>query len=113
MPTIELISLGCVELPKIPKYEHFEYILEDRLLSHRGMFQKYLDKEQGVIVHLGSKELEGEEDFWFAGGLIEWGEGTIDLPVVDFKDLRNLENWGQDQDFLFQFRHEVKVEIKD
>jgi len=68
VPTIELISIGCQRVPKLPKYRSFAHIVDTKLESHRGLFQHVFDSLTGVIVHLANKSFEGKEDCgWFAG----------------------------------------------
>jgi len=83
MPTIEIVSVGSKEVPDLPCYDGFAYIAEGGVVSHRGLFQKELDKNDGIIVHLANKEFEGEEDEgWFAGGIMNWDDDSGFDPVV-------------------------------
>lgn len=84
MPTIELISIKAPSVPELPKFKGFAYIAEVGTLSHRGLFQDQLDRETGIIVHLGNKALEGKEDGgWFAGRLMEWsGDESGNLSLM-------------------------------
>jgi hypothetical protein len=75
MPTIEIISIGASSVPDLPRFDGFAFIAEPGAISHRGLFQDELDKETGIIVHLGNKAFEGKEDGpWFAGALMEWDD---------------------------------------
>lgn len=78
MPTIELISIDCPAIPELPHYSSIAYRIEDRLQSHRGLFQDVFDTLSGVILHLANKELEGEDGGWFAGLLMDWPEADDD-----------------------------------
>lgn len=83
MPTIEIVSIGCPQIPDLPRYPSLAYIAETTLQSHRELFQSVFDSLSGVIVHLANKELEGEEDrIWFAGRLMNWedDEALVFLP---------------------------------
>lgn len=72
MPTLELISIDCPEIPVLPAYPTFAYRMEKELRSHRSLFQPAFDELSGVIVHLANKELEGTNSRWFAGMLMDW-----------------------------------------
>lgn len=75
MPTIELVSIGCIQPPDLPSYRSFTYCTETELQSHRGLFQQVFDGLKGVIAHLANKELEHTKaGCWFAGDLINWNE---------------------------------------
>jgi hypothetical protein len=96
MPTIELISIGCLQAPDLPQYSSFAYIADTKLVSHRALFQKVFDALTGVIVHLANKELEGDTTFWFAGKIMDWShmdschdEALLFLPHTR-RDVANL-----------------------
>ncbi len=69
MPTIEIVSIGCPQKPKLPKYPTFAYKMEKKLRSHRALFQHVFDLHTGVIVHLANRDIEAG---WFAGELLDW-----------------------------------------
>lgn len=84
MPTIELISVGCPNIPELPRYDSFAYIAEAELRSHRNLFQGVFDSLTGVIVHLANKHMEGHEDeCWFAGMIMDWHEDETLLFLPD------------------------------
>ena len=56
MPTVELISIGCLEIPELPKYPSFAYIADMELVCHRGLFQNIFDSLTGGMVHLANKK---------------------------------------------------------
>ncbi len=92
MPTIELISIGCLKVPELPKYPSFAYIADTELITHRSLFQNVFDSLTGVIVHLANKSFEGAEDgAWFAGMIMDWDddEALVFLPETrqDVADL--------------------------
>ncbi len=65
MPTIEIVCVGQIEpldFSELP----FAVLAENKLVSHRGLFQSDFDKLQGCIYHLGNPDLRGDEDgmFW-------------------------------------------------
>ena len=112
MPTIEVVALNCETLPKLPRFKSFSYIAETQLHSHRGIFQSEFDKVNGIILHLGNKYLEGDEDgAWFAGQLIEWSNEEIIIPQIE-ECSRDEQWWGEDQQFMFRFASAVFTELK-
>jgi hypothetical protein len=85
-------------------------IKENTLVSHRGLFQDYLDHLQGVILHLGNPcYVEDKESSFFAGDLIDWDfEGKkVLFPVFEKEKATS----GTGQSFVFQFLAEYHVEI--
>ncbi len=77
MPTVELISVDCSEVPKLPVYSSFAHRAETRLISHRALFQPVFDLFTGVIVHLGNKDQENEANGFFAGRLMNWETDNV------------------------------------
>ena len=64
MPTIEIICVAQKEpldFSSLP----FAVRAENKLLSHRGLFQSDFDKLQGCIYHLGNPDMRGNDDFGF------------------------------------------------
>lgn len=93
MPTIEIVSLGCNRLLPI-KNSRFPFFVRQntKLISHRGLFQKYLDKETGTILHLGDKEF-GRTGFFYGSELIDWDFDIENKASIDKKnDEKNLRN---------------------
>jgi hypothetical protein len=112
MPTIEIICLKSEKLPNLPPFENFAYIEENKLQSHRGIFQAEFDQVTGIILHLGNKNLEGKEDGgWFAGDLIEWTNKEIIIPQIK-EDAGSEQWWGEDQDSTFYFTPNAFKEVK-
>lgn len=92
MPTIELISVECLKVPKLPEYSSFAYKADTKLVSHRGLFQSVFDSLTGTIVHLANKSLKHKRDgFWFAGEIMDWSydDSLMFLPNTrrDIEDL--------------------------
>ncbi len=92
MPTIELISIGCLKVPELPKYPSFAYIADTELVTHRSIFQNVFDSLTGVIVHLANKSFEGADGgYWFAGTIMDWkdDDALVFLPETrrDVADL--------------------------
>jgi len=111
MPTIELVSILCKEILTVPSFSTFTTIVDNSLKSHRGLFQHMFDQTEGVIVHLGNKDLTREDSCFFAGDLIDWDEGAIILPTVD-PDSPDRQWWGEDQCVRFRFNAEVFSEVQ-
>jgi hypothetical protein len=116
MPTIEIVSLECREVPDLPTFTSFAYLAEDRLQSHRALFQSEFDGISGVIIHVGNKELQqdldrGEISMWWAGGLIEWGQGEITIPTIN-PDLGGDQRWGEGQVHMFRFLPHVIPDLR-
>ena len=64
MPTIEIVCIAQTEpldFPGLP----FAVLAENKLVSHRGLFQSDFDKLQGCIYHLGNPDLRDNNDFAF------------------------------------------------
>jgi hypothetical protein len=92
MPTVEIVSLGCIRIPKIPRYQTFGWRAEKVLKSHRNLFQSLFDEQKGVIFHLGNKDMEkSPEGCWFAGKVMDWTEGkTVFFPRKTFTEFKDL-----------------------
>jgi hypothetical protein len=109
MPTIEIILLGRNKPIKMQKNKYDFCVKQNtKLISHRALFQEFLDKENGVILHLGNLSL-AKESFCFAGELIDWDyepgivylpEYNLDNPIEDQWDGR-----GQYKRFKFKDQH--------
>lgn len=91
MPTIELISIGCPRVPRVPRYRTFGWLAERNLASHRGLFQSLFDEQAGVIFHLGNKDQEKDPGgCWFAGGVMDWTEDrTVFFPSEAFAEFQD------------------------
>lgn len=85
MPTIEIISFERKIPIKILRSSYnFAIRQNTKLVSHRGLFQDYLDANNGVILHIGNLKL-AKECFFFAGELIDWDfeYGEVVFPMID------------------------------
>jgi len=112
VPTIEIVSVNTWEFPLDQEDYSIAVIKENKLVSHRALFQDYLDHLQGVILHLGNHNYVDDKDHgFFAGDLIDWDfEGKeILFPVFDKDDKVKKPGTGQSQ--VFQFLSEYHVEI--
>ena len=92
MPTIELVSLSCSRVPKIPRYRSFGWLADAKLDSHRTLFQSLFDEQRGVIFHLGNKEQEQNPNgYWFAGMVMDWEKAkTVFFPQDAFDEFQDL-----------------------
>ncbi|HLM59363.1 MAG TPA: hypothetical protein VK308_01040 [Pyrinomonadaceae bacterium] len=64
MPTIEIVCVAQTEpldFSDLP----FAVLAENKLVSHRGLFQSDFDKLQGCIYHLGNPDLRNNNVFAF------------------------------------------------
>ena len=69
MPTIEIVSIGADKLG-LNQYDFdIAIIEEDKLISHRGLFNDFLKKENGIIVHIGNPDFKNDKEFVFFAGL--------------------------------------------
>ena len=72
MPTIEIVSLECERLLPIKNSTLPFFVRQNtKLISHRSLFQKILDNENGTILHLGNKEF-GRSGYFYGSELIDW-----------------------------------------
>lgn len=73
MPTIEIISINS---PKINiNQQEFEIAIieEQKIESHRGLFNDFIKQFHGTIFHLGSPDLiNDKEGMFFSGQIIDW-----------------------------------------
>lgn len=118
MPTIEVISIGAKEFPNAQDYNSFALLSENKLESHRSLFDNELKNNfNGIIVHLGNKEFQRNKDennigFWFADDLVSFNS-EIELPLVDIEKEKNNEKqpWGSDQTMLFKFKSKIITDL--
>jgi hypothetical protein len=106
MPTIELISVTCPEIPVLPDFKTFSLEVESVVQSHRGLFQAKFDEISGVIVHLANKDAGGKFG-GSAGDLIDWDENQfLTLPEAD-------DTWnGEDQISEFRFKSSIIGDLR-
>ena len=72
MPTIEIVSIGAKKLGLSAPDFSLAIIEENVLKSHRGLFNDFLSKHTGVIVHLGDLDFKEDQYAFFAGKLVDW-----------------------------------------
>ena len=100
MPTIEIVSLECERLLPI-KNSTFPFFVRQntKLISHRSLFQKILDNENGTILHLGNKEF-GRSGYFYGSELIDWdAEIKNESLMKEFSNKKMQENF---QPFRFE-----------
>jgi hypothetical protein len=107
MPTIEIVSFEARSLELKQENYDFKVEEENKLESHRDLFKNYLNKNKGVIVHLGNKDQIGDSFCW-ASDLIDWElfpDNKIIIPNID--DPKH----GSDQMKYFKFIERYREEI--
>jgi hypothetical protein len=88
IPTIEIVSINRNNKIKIPKEKYPFWIRQEyKLNSHRGLFQDYLDKSEGVILHLGNLDMKNHSPFYFGNKLIDWDFESSDGDDSKFRFL--------------------------
>ena len=76
MPTIEIISIDTDKLDLNQEDFEVAIIEEYKLISHRGLYNDFLLKFKGTIIHIGNPEFRYNKDGGFFGGdLINWDFG--------------------------------------
>ncbi len=99
MPTIEIVSIDSGELGLDQADFRVAIIEENTVLSHRGLFYDFLQKKQGVIVHIGDPPFKNDRGGgFFAGSIIEFVNDSLD---ESFK-FRFLETYRTDIDKLLE-----------
>ncbi|AHM59133.1 hypothetical protein D770_04330 [Flammeovirgaceae bacterium 311] len=112
MPTIEIASINSTGLDLRQEDYDVAIIEENRLESHRGLFNKFLSKQDGSIVHLGNADFkEDKEGGFFGGQLIDWDfeSGDIIIPHIDPDN--PADSWGANQQHRFKFHEQFKPDI--
>lgn len=92
MPTIEIISINSPRLNINQDDFEIAIIEEQKMESHRALFNEFISQFRGTILHLGNPDFKNEKDgFFFAGQITNW----------KFKHLNN-----------FKFKNEYLEELK-
>jgi hypothetical protein len=113
MPTIEIISLDSTRLDLNQVDYNVAIIVEDKPISHRGLFYDFLLTQNGIIVHIGNPDMrQDKESGFFAGQIVDW---KFEDP--GFKEKRkglksNQKNSWANQDFIFRFLPKYKTDIR-
>jgi len=73
MPTIEIVSVNCKNLQVNCEDFKLSIIKDLDIVSHRSLFQQFLKKHKGAILHIGNPEFKTElNSGFFAGDIIDW-----------------------------------------
>ena len=112
MPTIEIISINSTGLNL--RQEDFELAIieENKLISHRGLFYKFLKKQNGVIVHIGNTECKDGDCGFYGGRLVDWDFEPGEIYIPEFDPTDPTDNHGADQQFNFKFIEKFKDDIE-
>ena len=107
MPTIEFISLDTNELDLNNDDFKVAIIEEKELKSHRGLFNSYLKRKKGVIIHIGNPDLNYKDYGFFAGMIINWKFEPDEnlIPKIEIGES------GENQEFKFKFMKVYQKEI--
>ena len=93
---------------------HFSVLIEKGTESHHNLFNKELDGISGSIAHIGNKDQENENfEICFANEVIVWDDTEIEIPQVDLAKNEELENWGQNQAFYYDLKHELRDDLRN
>lgn len=112
MPTIEIVSINALALNLNEKEFKIAIIEETKLESHRSLFYEFLNKQKGVIVHIGNPDFKNYTEGPFLGNLlIDWDfeDATVHIPEVDINS--TIIDTGANQLFGFKFLSEYKSDI--
>ncbi|WP_308986829.1 hypothetical protein [Thalassobacterium sedimentorum] len=88
-------------------------LVEMGVESHHNLFKKELDGISGCIAHIGNKDQENENfEICYANEIIEWDDTEIEIPQVDIENNEEIGNWGQNQDFYYELKNNLKDDLK-
>jgi hypothetical protein len=107
MPTIEIASIDSKPINLKQIDFGVAIIEENKLESHRGLFDELLRKHQGVIIHIGNPDMKIDRTSgYFAGKLIDWemNPGEIIIP-------QNASASSSNQEFIFRILSEYCEDI--
>ncbi|WP_282014630.1 hypothetical protein [Marinifilum flexuosum] len=108
MPTIEIVSVNAKNVNLNQSKFDIAIIEENKLIGHRGLFDKFLADKHGTMVHLGNPEFkDNKEGCFFANAIINWDfePNYIEIPNFDKGET------GANQDFKFKFEITYQIEI--
>ncbi len=95
MPTIEVVCVAQGEPLDVSSLP-FAVLAENKLLSHRALFQSDFDKlQEGCIYHLGNPSLRGDKDGLF------WAYELISEAIAE-----------QDEEDCLKFNDEFVLHVK-
>ena len=111
MPTVEIVSIDCRAMPKLPTFVSFDLRVDAEPRPHRALFRRVYARLRGVMVHLGNKGAD-PDGFWFASDVIDWRGEEVQLPTVR-ADAPLPQWWGEDQAMLFRFNEGAASEVRE
>ncbi|MEZ4910406.1 MAG: hypothetical protein R2774_06060 [Saprospiraceae bacterium] len=112
MPTIEITSMNSTGLELNQDEFDIAIIEEKKLRSHRGLFYGELKKQKGVIIHIGNPDMKNDKyGGFFAGQIIDWDFEPCDIEIPQIDPNDPTENWGANQQYLFKFLDNYKIDI--
>lgn len=112
MPTIEIISIDSTGLNLRQDDFDIAFIEENKIVSHRGLFYKFLKKQNGVIVHIGSPECKDRKNGFYGGGIIDWDFEPGEIFIPEFDPTDPIDFRGAGQQFRFKFHDQYKADIE-
>jgi len=112
MPTIEIVSIDSTGLNLRQDDFDIATIEENKVVSHRGLFYKFLKKQNGVIIHVGSPECKSPDYGFFGGGIIDWDFEPREIFIPEFDPTDPIENRGAGQQVQFKFLDQYKADIE-
>lgn len=112
MPTIEIVSIESTGLNLRQTDFDIATIEENKVVSHRGLFYKFLKKQNGVIVHIGSPECKDRNNGFYGGGIIDWDFEPGEIFIPEFDPTDPTDNRGAGQQFRFKFLGQYKTDIE-
>ncbi|RBA28340.1 hypothetical protein [Flavobacterium tibetense] len=112
MPTIEIASFNSIGLGLNQADFDVAIIEDNKLESHRGLFNELLRQQNGVIVHIGNPDFKDDkEGGFFAGQIIDWDFEPKEIFFPEFDENDPTENRGANQQFKFKFLNNYKTDI--
>ena len=112
MPTIEIAIFESEEIKIDPNDYRMAIQIDNKLISHRGLFIDELRGKNGVMLHLGNEDFKNNDGGFWGSDLIDWDSTDneeIEVSTVDKNGLVN--NLGANQQYVFQLKPEFKTEI--
>jgi len=112
MPTIEIVSVDSDNLDLNQKDFEVTIKIDNELISHRGLFNDFLNRQKGTIIHIGNPDIKNDEDGGFFGGiLINWDFESVELILPELHIDNPVDNLGANQSFKYKFLDEYKSDI--
>ncbi|MFB2121238.1 hypothetical protein [Parapedobacter sp. 2B3] len=112
MPTIEIASINSKRLGLNQADFDFAIIEEDKLESHRGLFDDLLRQQNGVILHIGNPDCKHDENAgYFAGAIVDWSFEPGDIIIPEYDENDPTYHSGANQQFRFKFLEQFKPDI--